>query len=38
MDPKEKGGGQIVNKEERKVRAKAIRVEKNALKRGYKFC
>ncbi len=37
MDPKEKGGKRI-NKEERKVREKAIRFETNALKRGHKFC
>jgi hypothetical protein len=35
-DPKEKGG-KILNKEERNLRVKAIRVEKNALKRGFKF-
>jgi hypothetical protein len=35
MHPTEKGGKRkLVNKEERKVRVKAIRVEKNALKRG----
>jgi len=38
MDPKKRGERKPVNKEERKVRVKAIRVAKNAWKRGHKFC